>query len=157
MKSRGRVVITYGTFDLFHIGHVNLLERARALGDRLIVGVSSDEFNSVKGKRSIFPYEHRARIVEAMRCVDEVFPETDWSQKNKDIERFNASIFVMGQDWQGRFDDEICGCQVLYLPRTEGISTTEIKSVLGSWSQGTVSEFKKGLDVVQSIIEDLSK
>ncbi|MCZ8332945.1 MAG: adenylyltransferase/cytidyltransferase family protein [Rhodobacteraceae bacterium] len=157
MKSRGQVVITYGTFDLFHVGHVNLLERARALGDRLIVGVSTDEFNSVKGKRSIFPYEHRARIVEAMKCVDEVFPETDWSQKNKDIERFNANVFVMGHDWQGRFDDEIIGCKVVYLPRTEGISTTEIKSLLGSWNHGTVSEIKNGLDFVQSIIEDLRK
>ncbi|MBD1202839.1 MAG: adenylyltransferase/cytidyltransferase family protein [Rhodobacteraceae bacterium] len=157
MKSRGQVVITYGTFDLFHIGHVNLLERARALGDRLIVGVSTDEFNSVKGKRSIFPYEHRARIVEAMKCVDAVFPETDWSQKNKDIERFNASVFVMGHDWQGKFDTEITGCKVVYLPRTEGISTTEIKSLLGSWNVGTVSEIQNGLEFVKSIIEDLRK
>jgi glycerol-3-phosphate cytidylyltransferase len=87
-----KTIITYGTYDLFHIGHVKLLERARALGDRLIVGVSADEFNEIKGKKSIFPYEQRAAIVSALRCVDDVFPEMNWDQKVSDIKRYEADV-----------------------------------------------------------------
>jgi glycerol-3-phosphate cytidylyltransferase len=152
-----KTVITYGTFDLFHIGHVNLLERARSLGDRLVVGVSSDEFNIIKGKRSVFPYEHRARIVGATRFVDEVFPEHNWEQKLGDIRRFNADVFVMGHDWQGKFDDLLQGCKVVYLPRTDGISTTELKTMLNMWSTDTIYELKKGLDFLQSVVDQINQ
>jgi glycerol-3-phosphate cytidylyltransferase len=122
-----RTIITYGTYDLFHIGHVKLLERARLLGDRLIVGVSTDEFNALKGKESVFPYEHRAQIVGALRCVDKVFPELNWDQKEEDIKHFEADIFVMGDDWQGKFDNLRQICDVHYLSRTPYISTTDVK------------------------------
>ncbi|MFT8897698.1 MAG: adenylyltransferase/cytidyltransferase family protein [Acetobacter sp.] len=120
-------VLTYGTFDLFHIGHVRLLQRASALGERLYVGVSSDAFNALKGKNSIIPYEQRAAIVAAIKEVDGVFPEENWTQKKSDIERLKADILVMGSDWEGRFDDLNTICNVHYLPRTEDISTTDIK------------------------------
>lgn len=129
-------IITYGTFDLFHIGHLRLLERAAALGDRLVVGVSTDEFNLGKHKDCIHPYEDRARIVEAIRVVDEVFPEKDWEQKRDDIERYQADIFVMGDDWRGEFDFLAEHCKVIYLPRTSGVSTTERKKLI---STGRVS------------------
>src|SRR5690606_20365077 len=104
-RSRVTTVITYGTFDLFHIGHVNLLRRLRALGDRLVVGCSTDEFNALKGKKTVMPYEHRAQILAALRYVDAVFPEANWEQKRDDILRERADIFAMGEDWAGRFDD----------------------------------------------------
>lgn len=122
-----KTVITYGTFDLFHIGHLKLLERARALGDRLIVAVSTDEFNAVKGKRTVISYADRAAIVKAIRYVDTVIPETCWEQKIKDIKRCNVSVFAIGEDWKGKFDDLKSLCEVVYLPRTRGISTTELK------------------------------
>lgn len=134
-----RTVLTYGTFDLFHIGHVRILERARALGDRLVVGVSSDEFNAIKGKKSFIPYEDRAAIVRALACVDDVFPEHHWEQKSGDIKSQNASIFVMGDDWAGKFDMYKDLCQVVYLPRTADISTTAIKTELGRAAVGKPS------------------
>ena len=127
-----KVVLTYGTFDLFHIGHLNLLRRARALGDRLIVAVSTDEFNAIKGKRTTIPFEDRLEIVKSIRYVDEVIPETSWDQKREDIRRHGVACFVMGEDWRGRFDDLKELCDVIYLPRTEEISTTELKSVLSN-------------------------
>lgn len=123
-------VITYGTFDLFHIGHVNLLKRLRALGDRLIVGCSTDEFNAIKGKRSIMPYEHRVAILEACRYVDSVFPEQHWEQKRDDVLREKADIFAMGDDWAGKFDNLGDICQVIYLPRTADVSSTEIRQLV---------------------------
>jgi glycerol-3-phosphate cytidylyltransferase len=120
-------VITYGTFDLFHIGHLRLLERARALGDRLIVAVSSDEFNEDKGKNTIIPYADRVAIVKAIKCVDLVIPEHTWDQKQNDIREHDVSVFVMGDDWKGEFDQLKELCEVVYLPRTENISTTELK------------------------------
>jgi cytidyltransferase-related domain len=124
------VVLTYGTFDLFHVGHLRLLERLRALGDRLIVGVSTDEFNARKGKKSAIAFEDRIEIVQALRCVDMAIPEDDWEQKPRDIERYSVTIFGMGDDWKGKFDDLSAYCNVVYLPRTEGISTTLIKQGL---------------------------
>ena len=152
-----KTVITYGTFDLFHIGHIEILERARSLGDRLVVGISSDEFNAIKGKRSIFPYAHRARIVGALKCVDDVFPEHDWGQKKSDIQKYKAKIFVMGHDWTGKFDELAQDCEVKYLPRTDGISTTEIKTALSAWDGDKISELKKGLDIMQSVFDQLKK
>ena len=125
-----KTVLTYGTFDLFHIGHLRLLERARALGDRLIVGVSTDEFNEVKGKKTLIPYEHRAAIVAGIRHVDLVIPEKTWEQKIADIREHQVKIFVMGDDWQGKFDDLKDRCEVVYLDRTDGISTSQFKEAL---------------------------
>lgn len=120
-------VITYGTFDLFHYGHLRILERAKQLGDYLIVAVSTDDFNEVKGKKCIYPYEHRAKIVEAIKYVDQVIPEKNWEQKASDIKKYNVDILVMGSDWQGKFDELSSLCKLVYLPRTPGISSTEIK------------------------------
>lgn len=125
-----KTVITYGTFDILHVGHINLLRRARALGDRLVVGLSSDQFNQSKHKSSLLTYENRRAVLESIRWVDEVFPETGWDQKVDDIKRYAADIFVMGHDWEGKFDFLSEYCQVCYLPRTEDISTTEIKQSL---------------------------
>lgn len=125
-------VLTYGTFDLTHIGHINLLRRAKLLGDYLIVGLSTDEFNRVKGKASIFPYEHRKIILEAIRFVDLVIPEKTWEQKISDIEEFKVDTFVIGDDWSGKFDFLREFCEVIYLPRTEDVSTTRIKETITS-------------------------
>jgi glycerol-3-phosphate cytidylyltransferase len=120
-------IITYGTFDLFHYGHLRILERAKALGDYLVVGVSTDEFNAIKGKKCTYSYEHRAAIVKAIKYVDEVIPENCWEQKIHDIQENDIDIFVMGHDWEGRFDELKDYCDVRYLERTENISTTQIK------------------------------
>ena len=121
-------VITYGTFDLFHYGHINLLQRAKALGDYLIVALSTDEFNwNSKHKKCYFSYEERKRILEAIRYVDLVIPETCWEQKPEDIREFKVDVFTMGDDWKGKFDYLKDCCEVVYLPRTPEISTTQIK------------------------------
>jgi glycerol-3-phosphate cytidylyltransferase len=120
-------VLTYGTFDLFHIGHIRLLERARALGDYLVVGLSSDEFNLKKGKKSVFSYPERFAIIQAIRHIDMVIPENTWEQKLDDVITHNIDIFVIGDDWEGKFDFLTPHCEVVYLPRTSGISTTYIK------------------------------
>ncbi|MFX1316603.1 MAG: glycerol-3-phosphate cytidylyltransferase [Promethearchaeota archaeon] len=122
-------VITYGTFDLFHYGHLRLLKRAKELGDNLIVAVSTEEFNKVKGKNCVYSYEHRSKIVEAIRYVDKVIPERNWEQKRNDIKKYNIDIFVMCDDWKGKFDDLKDLCKVVYLPRTPGISTTDLKKM----------------------------
>ena len=125
-------VITYGTFDLLHYGHINLLRRAKALGDHLTVALSTDEFNQkAKGKKSFFTYEQRKTLLEAIRYVDLVIPEGNWGQKISDVKEFRIDTFVMGDDWQGKFDflkEE--GVEVVYLPRTPEISTTQIKQDL---------------------------
>lgn len=121
-------VITYGTFDLFHIGHLNLLKRAKALGSYLIVGVSSDAFNEVKAKRCAYSCADRCEIVSAIRFVDEVIVENSWEQKALDVQALGVDVFVMGDDWKGKFDAELEGlCEVVYLPRTADISTTKVK------------------------------
>jgi len=125
-----KTVITYGTFDILHIGHIKLLRRARALGDRLIVALSTDEFNQGKHKTSLLDYENRKTVLEAIQYVDEVIPETHWEQKVEDVQRFKADIFVMGHDWEGEFDFLREYCDVIYLPRTEDISTTMLKETL---------------------------
>lgn len=125
-------VITYGTFDLLHYGHINILRRAKELGDYLIVVISTDEFNwKEKGKKCYFTYEQRKAMVEAIRYVDMVIPETNWEQKRTDVRDYDVDIFVMGDDWEGKFDflkEE--GVEVVYLPRTPEISTTQIKADL---------------------------
>lgn len=131
-------VITYGTFDLFHLGHLRLLQRAAKLGDRLVVGVSTDRFNEIKGKACIQPYFERTEIVSALTVVDHVFPEENWEQKIADIARFKVAIFTMGDDWTGHFDYLREYCEVIYLERTEGISTSGRKSALGASPSGSV-------------------
>ena len=125
--------ITFGTFDVFHYGHLRILERARELCDQLVVGVSSDELNiSKKGRAPYYPYEERARIVGALKCVDEVFKEESLDRKADYIKRYGADILVMGDDWTGRFDwvAPLTGCQILYLPRTPAISTTALVELI---------------------------
>ncbi len=124
-------VITYGTFDLLHYGHINLLKRAKEMGDYLIVGLSTDEFNKIKGKECYFTYEERKKLIEAIRYVDLVIPEESWEQKVKDIKELKIDILVMGDDWKGKFDYLKKYCKVIYLPRTPEISTTQIKRNLG--------------------------
>ena len=124
-------VMTYGTFDRLHYGHIELLRRARALGDHLVVGLSTDEFNAVKGKRASFAYAARQAMVEAVRYVDLVVPEATWEQKTGDVATYGIDIVVMGDDWRGAFDEELAGlCEVVYLPRTPEVSTTRIKNHL---------------------------
>lgn len=124
-------VITYGTFDLLHYGHINLLKRAKALGDYLIVALSTDEFNwNSKQKRCYFSYEQRKQLLEAIRYVDLVIPETCWEQKMEDVQEFKVDTFVIGDDWQGKFDFLNPYCEVNYLTRTPEISTTQIKKEL---------------------------
>jgi glycerol-3-phosphate cytidylyltransferase len=122
-----RTVLTYGTFDLFHPGHVQLLKRAREFGSRLVVGLSTDEFNALKGKNAVMSFEDRKAVLEACRYVDEVIPEEDWAQKTSDAMRLGADVFVMGDDWNGKFDFMTEVCKVVYLPRTPDISSTYIK------------------------------
>jgi len=124
-----RTILTYGTFDLLHIGHINLLKRAKALGDRLIVALSTDEFNLVeKNKTCAASYEDRKTILESLRFVDLVIPEENWEQKSTDVITHNVDVFVIGDDWTGHFDFLKDKCEVVYLPRTANISTTEIKN-----------------------------
>lgn len=124
-------VITYGTYDLLHYGHINLLKRAKALGDYLIVALSTDKFNAVKGKTSFFNYEQRKALLEAIRYVDLVIPEKAWEQKISDVREYHVDVFVIGDDWKGKFDFlEEENVEVVYLPRTPEISTTEIKKKL---------------------------
>lgn len=129
-------VITYGTFDLFHVGHLNILKRAKALGDYLVVAVSSDKFNAIKGKKAYHSVADRVAILEAIQFVDEVIVEEGWDQKVNDIQEHNIDLFVMGDDWEGKFDYLKELCEVVYLPRTEGISTTKIKNDLKKIKKG---------------------
>ena len=129
MKKR---VITYGTFDMFHIGHLRLLQRLKGMGDELIVAVSTDEFSLQKGKKVIIPYTQRAEIVANIKCVDSVIAEESWEQKIDDIKRYNIDIFAIGNDWVGEFDFLKEYCEVVYLERTKDISTTKLKNSLSS-------------------------
>lgn len=121
-------IITYGTFDTFHYGHIELLRRCKDYGDRLIVGLSTDEFNLIKGKTSIFNYNQRKIWLESIKYVDLIIPEESWDQKEKDIINHNIDYFIIGEDWKGKFDH--LKCKVLYLPRTDYISSSEIKKII---------------------------
>lgn len=125
-----RKVITYGTFDMLHYGHINLLRRARELGDYLIVALSTDEFNRGKGKECYFSYEQRKLLLESIRYVDLVIPETCWEQKQDDVKEFRVDVFCIGDDWKGKFDFLKDSCEVVYFERTPEISTTKIKDDL---------------------------
>ncbi|MGP5164320.1 adenylyltransferase/cytidyltransferase family protein [Arthrobacter rhombi] len=151
-----KTVLTYGTFDLFHVGHLNILKRLKEQGDRLIVGVSTDEFNAVKGKRPIVPFEQRIEIVQSIRYVDMAVPESNWEQKRLDIAKYDVGVFGIGDDWRGHFDDLEDKVEVVYLPRTSGISTTEMKRILSAFDERHVSELKRTLDSLSQIVKELS-
>lgn len=126
-------VITYGTFDLLHYGHINLLERAKKQGDYLVVALSTDEFNNTeKNKKCFFTFQERKRLLESIRYVDLVIEENTWEQKQQDVKEYHIDTFVMGDDWKGKFDFLKEYCEVVYLPRTPEISTTYIKDKLGN-------------------------
>lgn len=148
-------ILTYGTFDLFHIGHVNLLKRLSELGDELIVGLSTDNFNRIKGKQTIMPYLHRYEILASCRYVTKVFPEDSWDQKKGDIERESIDIFAMGDDWLGKFDDLQTSCKVIYLPRTKDISTTEIKQLVRLLKDEKKTELGNLLDRAKMILTEI--
>ncbi len=135
-------ILTYGTFDLLHYGHIRLLKRAKALGDYLIVALSTDEFNELKGKKAYHNYEKRKLMLEAIRYVDLVIPENTWEQKKSDVLDYHVDVVVMGDDWAGsdKFDYLKEYCDIVFLPRTEGVSTTQIKQDLG------LGEAKNGVD-----------
>ena len=151
-----RIVITYGTYDLFHIGHLRLLNRLRELGDSLIVGVSTDEFNAQKNKKSIIRFEDRIEIVRSLKCVDMAIPESSWDQKASDIRKYGVSVFGMGHDWEGKFDHLSEHCEVVYLPRTENISSTQIKQALAVVDHSHIDELKKALDIISNIVGQLT-
>lgn len=151
--SSGTTVLTYGTFDLFHIGHLRLLQRLRKLGARLIVGVSTDDFNREKGKRTVIPFEDRIAIVSALECVDLAIPESSWEQKQLDIAKYQVDIFGMGDDWAGKFDHLVGPCEVVYLPRTNDVSSTDLKQILRVLDASHVGELKQALDLIASIVQ----
>ena len=148
-------LITYGTFDLFHVGHVRLLKRISNLGDYLTVACSTDKFNSIKGKKCIFPYEERKEILESCSFVDRVIPENNWEQKIEDIEKYNIDLFVMGSDWTGKFDYLQESTNVLYLPRTENISSTNVKKAINAYNQETlissINLLSQGLEEIKKL------
>lgn len=148
-----KTVLTYGTFDLLHVGHLNLLERLRALGDRLVVGVSTDEFNASKGKRTVIPYADRSRLVAALECVDVVIPEHSWAQKRDDIVEHGVSIFGIGADWHGHFDELQDCCEVVYLERTDGVSSTSLKQQLSELDETHIQNLKSALDLISDIVQ----
>ena len=125
-----KTVLTYGTFDLLHYGHLEILKRASLLGNKLIVGLSTDKFNEIKGKTCILPYQKRKELIESLDYVDKVIPENNWDQKVIDIQDNDIDIFVMGDDWKGKFDELKVFCEVIYFPRTNGISSTKLRSIL---------------------------
>jgi len=149
-----KTIITYGTFDMFHIGHLELLKRLKGLGDKLIVAVSTDEFNDIKGKKTIIPYAQRASIVEAIKYVDMVIPENNWEQKAEDIKLHHVDIFAMGNDWEGKFDFLKNQCEVVYLERTDGISSTDLKDTLQKISNINLNDLGKALDILQRLKSD---
>jgi glycerol-3-phosphate cytidylyltransferase len=139
---------------MFHIGHLRLLQRLQKFGDELIVAVSTDEFNKLKGKRTLIPYTQRAEIVENIKCVDKVIPESDWEQKIKDVEKYNIDIFVMGDDWEGKFDFLKEYCDVIYLERTKNISTTKLKQSLGNFLSVPKEDILKAFEVIEILKQD---
>lgn len=148
-------VITYGTFDLFHAGHVRLLQRLSSMAENVIVGVSTDEFNSSKGKSTVIPYDQRAEIVGAIRHVSKVIPECCWQQKVEDIKKYDVDLFAIGDDWYGKFDELKDYCDVVYLPRTQGVSTTKLKNSLKAITAVSPEDFAFALDVLMTLKKDL--
>jgi|SRR5690554_1068549 len=150
-----KTVITYGTFDMFHIGHLKLLRRLSEMGDKVIVAVSTDEFNELKGKKTLIPYDQRAAIVEAIDCVDLVIPEESWEQKLSDVTAYGVDVFAIGEDWKGQFDFLGEHCEVVYLPRTKNISTTELKRSLKRFLSISQNDLRKAFEVLELLRKDL--
>ncbi|AEG31680.1 glycerol-3-phosphate cytidylyltransferase [Thiomicrospira cyclica] len=155
MSSKPRTIITYGTFDMFHIGHLNLLRKLSEMGDRLVVAVSTDEFNNGKGKKTLIPYDQRAEIVRSIKYVDLVIPETTWEQKLTDIKEHGVDVFAIGDDWKGKFDflEELC--EVVYLERTKNISTTELKRSLKRFLSIPHEDLARAFEVLEMLRRDL--
>lgn len=151
-----KTALTYGTFDMFHIGHLELLKRVSSLADRVIVGVSTDDFNRSKDKKCVIPYEQRASIVSSIKGVDLVIPEYSWEQKENDILRYSVDLFVMGNDWEGEFDHLNSLCEVRYLARTEGVSTSQIKEMLKGVSPKLKSEINNLFEILEIIKNELN-
>lgn len=149
-----KTVITYGTFDMFHIGHLRLIRRLQEQGDRVIVAVSTDEFNLEKGKQVVIPFNQRVEIVSAISGVDLVIAESSWEQKITDIERYSVDVFAIGDDWVGKFDFLKSYCEVVYLSRTVGVSTTELKSSLKNILSVPKEEVLKALEVLEMLRQD---
>lgn len=150
-----KTIITYGTFDLFHVGHVRLLKRLKKMGDRLVVGLSNDDFNRLKEKKTIMNYEQRKEVLESCCYVDEVFEEYEWEQKEQDIIRYEADVFAMGSDWAGKFDNLQKVTEVVYLPRTKDISTTEIKELVHNLNVDKKNEILHLISNVNQAIQEL--
>ena len=155
-KNKARTVLTYGTFDMFHVGHARLIQRLAELGNRVIVGVSTDEFNLEKGKRSIFSYPYRAEIISSLKGVDHVIPEETWDQKRDDIQRHSVDLLVMGDDWLGEFDHLSELCEVRYLPRTRHVSTTSIKTAIDRLSSIGNKDLVSAIEILEFLNRDLS-
>jgi len=153
-KKKKKIIITYGTFDMFHIGHLKLLQRLKKLGDELIVAVSTDEFNELKGKKTLIPYGQRAEIVENIKCVDIVIPENDWKQKLKDVQQYNVDIFAIGDDWEGKFDFLKEYCEVVYLERTENVSTTKLKKSLSNFLSIPKEDILNAFEIIEQLKKD---
>ena len=149
-----KTVITYGTFDMFHIGHLKPLQRAKALSDKLVVAVSSDEFNEIKGKKTLMSFEQRAEIVANIKCVDRGIAENSWDQKIDDIKKNDIDVFVMGNDWEGKFDDLKAQCEVVYLERTEKISSTQLKKSLMNFTSVSKEDIMRAFEVIDVLKRD---
>jgi glycerol-3-phosphate cytidylyltransferase len=149
-----KTIITYGTFDMFHIGHLKLLQRLKTLADELIVAVSTDEFNRGKGKKVMIPYEQRAKIVENIKCVDRVIPEESWEQKIADVKRYNIDIFAIGDDWKGEYDFLKKYCDVIYLERTKNISTTQLKKSLTNFMSIPKEDIINAFEIIEALKKD---
>jgi len=152
--SKKKIIITYGTFDMFHIGHLRLLKRISKMGDKLIVAISDDKFNEGKGKKVMIPYKQRAKIVKSIKYVDKVIPEKNWEQKVKDIQKYNVDIFVMGDDWEGKFDFLKDYCKVVYLPRTKDISTTQLKKSLTNFMSIPKEDIINAFEIIEALKKD---
>lgn len=152
---RKKIILTYGTFDLLHVGHIRLFKRLKALGDYLIVGVSTDAFNQKKGKSSIYPYIERSEMVAALSYVDQVIPEEDWIQKVADIDTYKVDLLAMGDDWAGKFDELSNKVEVIYLPRTQGISTTDIKTVIARKDEDKILALECAVEQLDRLVKNL--
>ena len=150
-----KTIITYGTFDMFHIGHLKLLQRLAELGDKLVVAVSTDEFNKKKGKNVLIPYEQRAEIIQNIQCVDIVIPEVCWEQKIKDIKKYDIDIFAIGDDWEVKFDFLKQDCEVVYFKRSDNISTTKLKKSLTNFLSIPKKDIINAFEIFEQLKKDL--
>lgn len=150
-----KTIITYGTFDMFHIGHLNLLRRLSEMADNVIVAVSTDEFNLGKGKKTLIPYEQRAAIVESIKYVNKVIPEESWEQKLSDVKQYDVDIFAIGDDWKGKFDFLEKLCDVVYLERTGNISTSALKKSLTRFLTIPHEDLIQAFEVLEMLRRDL--